>query len=116
MNQSREREVGWQGSSVHRVIAVLVTVSVGACTERGITNPNPIPTPANNHPGFDTSIYPGDASMSAWLKPASPYEWVGYYLQAPCHRDPSWMGKRSALTAMGWGLGVGPGPTAARMR
>lgn len=44
--------------------------------------------------------------MSAWLKPNSPYEWVGYYLQAPCHRDPSWMGKRATLTAMGWGLAV----------
>jgi len=44
--------------------------------------------------------------MSAWLKPGSPYEWVGYYLQAPCHRDPSWMGKRALLTSMGWGLAV----------
>ena len=44
--------------------------------------------------------------MQAWLKPASPYEWVGYYLQAPCHRDPSWMGKRQTLTQMGWGLAV----------
>ena len=44
--------------------------------------------------------------MSAWRTPSSPYEWVGYYLQAPCHRDPSWMGKRAALTAMGWGLAV----------
>ena len=44
--------------------------------------------------------------MTAWLKPNSPYEWVGYYLQAPCHRDPSWMGKRSTLTTMGWGLAV----------
>src|SRR5438874_2436693 len=58
------------------------------------------------HPGFDTSIYPGDAAMAAWRKPSSPYEWVGYYLQAPCHRDPSWMGKRPTLTAMGWGLAV----------
>ena len=44
--------------------------------------------------------------MRAWLKPGSPYEWVGYYLQAPCHRDPSWMGKRALLTSMGWGLAV----------
>ena len=44
--------------------------------------------------------------MSAWLRPSSPYEWVGYYLQAPCHRDPSWMGKRGVLTSMGWGLAV----------
>ena len=44
--------------------------------------------------------------MSAWLKPGSPYEWVGYYLQAPCHRDASWMGKRPTLSTMGWGLAV----------
>lgn len=75
-----------------------------ACTDRGITGPTP--TEGGSHPGFDTSIYPGDATMQAWLRPNSPYEWVGYYLQAPCHRDPSWMGKRQTLTSMGWGLAV----------
>ena len=75
-----------------------------ACTDRGITGPTP--TSAGSHPGFDTSIYPGDAAMQAWVRPSSPYEWVGYYLQAPCHRDPSWMGKRQTLTTMGWGLAV----------
>jgi glycoside hydrolase-like protein len=56
--------------------------------------------------GFDTSIYPGDAAMRAWLKPNSPYEWSGYYLAAPCHKDPSWSGKRATLQTMGWGLAV----------
>lgn len=56
--------------------------------------------------GFDTSIYPGDAALRAWMKPGSPYEWVGYYLQAPCHRDTSWSGKRATLTGMGWGFAV----------
>lgn len=84
-------------------IAIAALVVLGACTDRGITNPTPS---GDTHPGFDTSIYPGDATMSAWVKPASPYEWVGYYLQAPCHRDPSWMGKRATLTTMGWGLAV----------
>jgi hypothetical protein len=65
-----------------------------------------LPVTHESHPGFDTSIYPGDAAMQAWARPGSPYEWVGYYLQAPCHRDPSWMGKRQTLTAMGWGLAV----------
>ena len=85
-----------------------LTVSIVSCTDHGITSPSPEPIPpsGSSHPGFDTSIYPGDASMSAWLKPGSPYEWVGYYLQAPCHRDPSWMGKRVPLTSMGWGLAV----------
>jgi hypothetical protein len=87
---------------------VALTVSIVSCTDHGITSPSPEPIPpsGSSHPGFDTSIYPGDASMSAWLKPGSPYEWVGYYLQAPCHRDPSWMGKRATLTSMGWGLAV----------
>jgi hypothetical protein len=86
---------------------VVLAVSIVSCTDHGITSPSPEAVPSGtSHPGFDTSIYPGDASMSAWLKPGSPYEWVGYYLQAPCHRDPSWMGKRALLTSMGWGLAV----------
>jgi hypothetical protein len=44
--------------------------------------------------------------MRAWLRPSSPYHWVGYYLPAPCHRDASWAGKRETLAGMGWGLAV----------
>jgi len=55
-------------------------------------------------PGFDTSIYPGDAAMSAWVFPSSPYYWSGYYLPAPCHRDVTWTNKYATLHAMGWGL------------
>lgn len=58
------------------------------------------------HLGFDTNIYPGDKIMQAWKGAESPYEWVGYYLAAPCHKDPSWMGKRETLRKMGWGLAV----------
>jgi hypothetical protein len=83
---------------------LVVSVLLTGCGERGITNPSPLP--GSSHVGFDTSLYPGDAAMNAWRHPASPYEWVGYYLQAPCHRDPSWMGTRTTLTAMGWGLAV----------
>ena len=57
------------------------------------------------HLGFDTSEYPGDDAMLTW-KSSAPYEWVGYYLEAPCHRDDGWSGKRSTLTNMGWGLAV----------
>lgn len=103
MNQRRRWE-RWR-----RVLADLGTAAIAlatiACGERGITNPIPLPA-SGHHAGFDTSIYPGDATMSAWLRPSSPYEWVGYYLLAPCHRDPSWMGKRGLLTSMGWGLAV----------
>ncbi len=44
--------------------------------------------------------------MRAWVRPNSPYHWVGYYLPAPCHRDASWAGHRDELAAMGWGLAV----------
>ncbi len=55
--------------------------------------------------GFDTNIYPGDRAMSVWAKDGT-YKWVGYYLEAPCHRDDSWSGKRDTLAQMGWGLAV----------
>ena len=57
------------------------------------------------HLGFDTHTYPGDKTMRAWKEaPGAPYRWVGYYLPSPCHKDGSWLGKRQALTDMGWGL------------
>ena len=80
MNQSRAEEVGRQGAFA-QWCAVLTMLLTAACTEHGITGPIPVPT-GNTHPGFDTSIYPGDAAMAAWRKPSSPYEWVGYYLKA----------------------------------
>jgi hypothetical protein len=55
--------------------------------------------------GFDTSDYPGDAAMQSWRTNAG-YDWVGYYLQAPCHKSDSWSGKRETLESMGWGLAV----------
>ena len=58
-----------------------------------------------SHLGFDTNVYPGDRAMAAW-KASGDYEWVGYYLQASCHKDSSWSGTRSRLTANGWGLAV----------
>lgn len=60
---------------------------------------------AGRHLGFDTSEYPGDDAMETW-KRESPYEWVGYYLPAPCHKDASWAGKRETLAGMGWGVAV----------
>src|SRR5438105_10807916 len=104
MNQSRKGNLHRQWVSASQVAAVLAALAIAACTESPTEIPNP--SRGNNHPGFDTSLYPGDAAMTAWLWPSSPYEWVGYYLQAPCHRDPTWMGKRSTLTSMGWGLAV----------
>jgi hypothetical protein len=60
---------------------------------------------AASHLGFDTNIYPGDRAMDAW-KRSGEYEWVGYYLQAPCHKDTSWSGARTRLSQSGWGLAV----------
>jgi hypothetical protein len=58
-----------------------------------------------SHLGFDTNIYPGDKAMDAWRE-AGDYEWVGYYLKAPCHSDGSWSGTRDRLVDKGWGLAV----------
>jgi hypothetical protein len=55
--------------------------------------------------GFDTNIYPGDRTMKIWADEGT-YDWVGFYLPAPCHKDDSWSGKRDTLLAMGWGLAV----------
>src|SRR5688572_30234639 len=55
--------------------------------------------------GFDTNIYPGDRTMGIWADDGT-YDWVGFYLPAPCHKDISWSGKRDTLLAMGWGLAV----------
>jgi hypothetical protein len=56
--------------------------------------------------GFDTYKYPGDDAMRAWRHDDVPYEWVGYYLPAPCHKGTTWVGKRERLTEMGWGIAV----------
>jgi hypothetical protein len=57
------------------------------------------------HQGFDIGRYPGDAALATW-KTAAPYEWVGYYLPSPCHRDASWQGRRETLQKQGWGVAV----------
>ena len=64
-----------------------------------------VPTPGR-HLGFDTSVYPGDGTMRRWKEAGAPYEWVGYYLPAPCHRDDSWSGKRQTLAELGFGTAV----------
>jgi hypothetical protein len=73
------------------------------------TVPSPEQRPPTQQPavgslGFDTRVYPGDAALSAWKFPSSPYRWIGYYLAAPCHRDASFVGKYSTLTVNGWGV------------
>lgn len=94
-------------------LASVLLILAGACASAPSaapttgTGPTPAPprTASPNHPGFDLGRYPGDAALQAW-RGAAPYEWVGYYLPAPCHRDASWSGKRAALQAMGYGFAV----------
>jgi len=86
-----------------RLHLALLLALAAACARTATTAPTPA---TRSFPGFDTSIYPGDATMRAWLRPNSPYHWVGYYLAAPCRRDTSWAGKRQTLSAMGWGFAV----------
>jgi hypothetical protein len=82
--------------------ALLLALAAG-CVGGTRSLPRPV---IQSFPGFDTGLYPGDESMRAWVRPNSPYHWVGYYLPAPCHRDTSWSGRRNALAAMGWGMAV----------
>ena len=96
-------------SCVHVGIAVML-LAASACQEgSSITRPDPSSggVDSGHHPafpGFDTSIYPGDAALTAWKWPHSPYRWAGYYLGGPCHRDETWRGRYAHLTADGWGI------------
>ncbi len=83
---------------------------VGPATWASLTALAPAPSPSPSatpgpFAGFDTSVYPGDAAMQAW-KQSGPYSFVGYYLKAPCHLSASWMGKRSRLESLQWGIVV----------
>jgi hypothetical protein len=75
------------------------SAAVDGALERVVSNVS------GSHLGFDTNIYPGDRAMDAW-RTSGDYEWVGYYLKAPCHSDGSWSGTRQRLLDKGWGLAV----------
>jgi Domain of unknown function (DUF1906) len=54
--------------------------------------------------GFDSSAYPGDAIMK-WLRTNTNLVWCGYYFgKTPSHTDTSWIGKRSFLLGLNWGI------------
>ncbi len=64
--------------------------------------------PGTTSAGFDCGSYPGDDAVKAWAA-NSPYEFVGFYLDAPCHSPATfktWSGKRSFITQQGFGLAV----------
>ncbi|MDC0771745.1 glycoside hydrolase domain-containing protein [Streptomyces sp. HD] len=52
--------------------------------------------------GLDMQHPPADAKLKKFVA-ASPYRWIGYYLQAPCHNG-SWNGKRAFLESLGLGI------------
>jgi peptidoglycan hydrolase-like protein with peptidoglycan-binding domain len=90
--------------------ALTVDGVVGPATWGRLTASMPPATPtpapgAGAFAGFDTFAYPGDAAMQTW-KQASPYSFVGYYLEAPCHPNTAWMGKRGTIESLGWGIVV----------
>lgn len=58
-----------------------------------------------SYPGFDKRDFPGLREMDVWYA-SSPYEWVGYYLPAPCYAGTSWAGHRQELIDRQWGLAV----------
>src|SRR3954468_6249710 len=93
---------------VHRPLgqATVEIVDVPDATADAVENVAAFASNASSsHLGFDTNVYPGDKAMDAW-KRSGDYEWVGYYLSAPCHKDNSWAGKREHLLSNGWGLAV----------
>lgn len=89
-----------------RLLLAACTAVAAACGGSATTAP-PSSTPRDSvasYAGFDIGVYPGDAALTAWKYPASPYRWVGYYLPAPCHRDTTFAGKRAFITSLGWGI------------
>ena len=100
---------------MNKTIILAATLALGACSSSGpgtpTVGPGAPPTPGEpavvyrGVPGFDTRDYPGDGVMARWRE-HSPYRWVGYYLPAPCYTGTSWVGRRSTLDRMGWGMAV----------
>lgn len=93
--------------SLEEVAATPLGAAIGAMDAEGsVARFASNPTGATGrHLGFDTSVYPGDGALRRW-KEAGPYEWVGFYLPAPCHKDASWSGKRERLAELGFGTAV----------
>jgi hypothetical protein len=62
-----------------------------------------------NFVGFDSGSYPGDDAVKAWGGGGSPFQFIGFYLDAPCHTRKTYApfaGKYKLLKSLGWGLAV----------
>ena len=93
---------------MRRWAVIVLLVAAAACGDAAPTTApgnNPDPGYAG-YPGFDIAVYPGDAALTAWRFPTSPYHWVGLYLAAPCHRDATWEPQYNKVTSLGWGTAV----------
>jgi hypothetical protein len=89
----------------HHWQAWLLGAMLAGCAPVGAGLEAPPPATSTGVPGFDTRAYPGASVMAAW-RAESPYRWVGYYLESPCHPRSSWTGRRAELAAGGWGMAV----------
>src|SRR5690606_26330838 len=78
----RVRLLLWPAGMNRIRLLLLALPLLAACAGGGPAAPSG-PTRAAGYPGFDTSLYPGDAVARAWRQ-ESPYRWIGYYLPAPC--------------------------------
>ena len=58
--------------------------------------------------GFDAGDYPGDAAVTAWSGAGSPFQFISFYLQAPCHgaKFITYAGRYGFLKAQGWGFAI----------
>jgi hypothetical protein len=94
------------GAVLARLRAARSILLAGLVVSSGCSAPGAAPGPAQPvYPGFDTSLYPGDEAARRW-RSESPYQWIGFYLPAPCHRETSWVGTRDRLASMGWGFAI----------
>jgi hypothetical protein len=102
------RNWGWYGRARAAVAGVLLVLAgvAGGCGPIALELPGATPRPgAGGVPGFDTRDYPGREIMQGWWR-ESPYRWVGYYLESPCHPRNTWMGRRAEIRAIGWGIAL----------
>jgi hypothetical protein len=68
--------------------------------------PEDVPAAPAQFAGFDTGSYPGDSAINEWAA-QSPYSFVGFYFDAPCHTTKTfktWSGKFPIVKASGLGL------------
>jgi hypothetical protein len=113
LGTARVKALAISGAALITAVLAVPTMQQPATTTLGQTIANVAPQLVKNiqqavdqqYIGFDTNIYPGNRTMAVWAKDGT-YDWVGFYLPAPCHKDDSWSGKRDTLIGMGWGLAV----------